>query len=414
MVLTTDDSLEAILAETVAAAEQCLRDMKGEAAPPPPPPPAPSLKPWCGACELTGDGLRVAAGCAVAKGSVAFYDADQKADEPVLSVACDAVAASYALGTDGVTFRADELTYTVRFEDPGDVAGFCRAVASTARATRIFELRASADERVVQREDLCEVSIKVYRGDALVRDDPDAACAADGSIEPVPGIGARVVGARRGSAIGMLMGDRWVEAVIGHIAGGDVVEDPPLLEKEVIEERVVTPPPKIRPVSLEKARRQLDDLLLRAKEEPGEDPRVAELLKERDVLRSKLRGNEDALEKLRAFMEKLKKPRRVKEPPIPPAARAWKAEVDAEVACSKAAMAAEQARLAARNASVWAAVPVPREIPPVNGPIADALLRSVAFDLEVLERRGSAADHARYLDGLRAVLRREEGRRDLF
>ena len=27
MVLTTDDSLEAILAETVAAAEQCLRDM---------------------------------------------------------------------------------------------------------------------------------------------------------------------------------------------------------------------------------------------------------------------------------------------------------------------------------------------------------------------------------------------------
>ena len=413
MVLTTDDSLEAILAETVAAAEQCLRDMKGEAAPPPPPP-APSLKPWCGACELTGDGLRVAAGCAVAKGSVAFYDADQKADEPVLSVACDAVAASYALGTDGVTFGADELTYTVRFEDPGDVAGFCRAVASTARATRIFELRASPDERVVRREDLCEVSIKVYRGDALVLDDPDAACAADGSIEPVPGLGARVVGARRGSAIGMLIGDRWVEAVIGHVAGGDVVEDPPLLEKKVIEERVVTPPPKIRPVSLEKARRQLDDLLLRAKEEPGEDPRVAELLKERDVLRSKLRGNEDALEKLRAFMEKLKKPRRVKEPPIPPAARAWKAEVDAEVACSKAAMAAEQARLAARNASVWAAVPVPREIPPVNGPIADALLRSVAFDLEVLERRGSAADHARYLDGLRAVLRREEGRRDLF
>ena len=41
----------------------------------------------------------------------------------------------------------------------------------------------------------------------------------------------------------MLIGDRWVEAVIGHIAGGDVVEDPPLLEKEVIEERVVTPPP---------------------------------------------------------------------------------------------------------------------------------------------------------------------------
>ena len=413
MVLTTDDSLEAILAETVAAAEQCLRDMKGEAAPPPPPP-APSLKPWCGACELTGDGLRVAAGCAVANGSVAFYDADQKADEPVLSVACDAVAASYALGTDGVTFRADELTYTVRFEDPGDVAGFCRAVASTARATRIFELRASADERVVQREDLCEVSIKVYRGDALVLDDPDAACAADGSVEPVPGLGSRVVGARRGSAIGMLLGDRWVEAVIGHIAGGDVVEDPPLLEKEVIEERVVTPPPKIRPVSLDAARRQLDELLLRAKEEPGEDPRVAELLKERDVLRSKLRGNEDALETLRAFMANLKKPRRMEEPEIPPAARAWKAEVDAEVACSKAAMAAEQALNAARNASVMAAVPAPREIPPVNGPIADALLRSVAFDLEVLERRGSAADHARYLDGLRAVLRREEGRRDLF
>ena len=251
MVLTTDDSLEAILAETVAAAEQCLRDMKGEAAPPPPPPPAPSLRPWCGACELTGDGLRVAAGCAVAKGSVAFYDADQATSTPVLSVACDAVAASYALGTDGVTFRADELTYTVRFEDPGDVAGFCRAVAAAARATRIFELRASADERVVQREDLCEVAIKVYRGDALVQDDPDAACAADGSIEPVPGLGARVVGARRGSAIGVRIGDRWVEAVIGHIAGGDVVEDPPLLEKEVIEERVVTPPPKIRPVSLD-------------------------------------------------------------------------------------------------------------------------------------------------------------------
>ena len=413
MVLTTDDSLEAILAETVAAAEQCLRDMKGEAAPPPPPP-APSLKPWCGACELTGDGLRVAAGCAVANGSVAFYDADQKADEPVLSVACGAVAASYALGSDGVTFRADELTYTVRFEDPGDVAGFCRAVAAAARDTRIFELRASADERVVQREDLCEVSIKVYRGDALVLDDPDAACAADGSVEPVPGLGSRVVGARRGSAIGMLLGDRWVEAVIGHIAGGDVVEDPPLLEKEVIEERVVTPPPKIRPVSLDAARRQLDELLLRAKEEPGEDPRVAELLKERDVLRSKLRGNEDALETLRAFMANLKKPRRMEEPEIPPAARAWKAEVDAEVACSKAAMAAEQALNAARNASVMAAVPAPREIPPVNGPIADALLRSVAFDLEVLERRGSAADHARYLDGLRAVLRREEGRRDLF
>ena len=61
-----------------------------------------------------------------------------------------------------------------------------------------------------------------------------------------------------------------------------------------------------------------------------------------------------------------------------------------------------------------AAMPAPREMVPVNGPIADALLRSVAFDLEVLERRGSAADHARYLDGLRAVLRREEGRRDLF
>ena len=121
MVLTTDDSLEDILAETVAAAEQALREMKGEAAPPPPPPPAPSLKPWCGACELAGDGLRVAAGCAVANGSVAFYDADQKADTPVLSVACDAVAASYALGTDGVTFRGDELTYTVHFEDPGDV-----------------------------------------------------------------------------------------------------------------------------------------------------------------------------------------------------------------------------------------------------------------------------------------------------
>ena len=76
----------------------------------------------------------------------------------------------------------------------------------------------------------------------------------------------------------MLIGDRWVEAVIGHIAGGDVVEDPPLLEKEVIEERVVTPPPKIRPVSLEKARRQLDELLLRAKEgEADEDPRVAHL-----------------------------------------------------------------------------------------------------------------------------------------
>ena len=414
MVLTTDDSLEAIIAETVAAAESALREMKGEAAPPPPPP-APSLKPWCGACELAGDGLRVAAGCAVANGSVAFYDADQKTDEPVLSVACDAVAASYALGTDGVTFRADELTYTVRFEDPGDVAGFCRAVAAAARATRIFELRASADERVVQREDLCEVSIRVYRGDTLVLDDPDAACAADGSIEPVPGLGSRVVGARRGSAIGMLLGDRWVEAVIGHIAGGDVVEDPPLLEKEVIEERVVTPPPKIRPVSLEKARRQLDDLLLRAKEEPGEDPRVAELLQERDVLRSKLRGNEDALAKLRAFMEDLKKPRRMEEPEIPPAARAWKAEVDAEVACNKATMAAEHARLAARNASsLAAAMPAPREMVPVNGPIADALLRSVAFDLEVLERRGSAADHARYLDGLRAILRREGGRRDLF
>ena len=90
-----------------------------------------------------------------------------------------------------MTFRADELTYTVRFEDPGDVAGFCRAVAATARATRIFELRASADERVVQREDLCEVSIRVYRGDTLVLDDPDAACAADGSVEPVPGLGAR-------------------------------------------------------------------------------------------------------------------------------------------------------------------------------------------------------------------------------
>ena len=214
----------------------------------------------------------------------------------------------------------------------------------------------------------------------------------------------------------MLIGDRWVEAAIGHIAGGDVVEDPPLLEKEVIEERVVTPPPKIRPVSLDAARRQLDELL-RAKQEgeAEEDPRVAELLKERDVLRSKLRGNEDALEKLRAFMEDLKKPRRMEEPEIPPAARAWKAEVDAEVACNKATMAAEHARLAARNASsLAAAMPAPREMVPVNGPIADALLRSVAFDLEVLERRGSAADHARYLDGLRAVLRREEGRRDLF
>ena len=189
MVLTTDHSLEDILAETVAAAEQCLRDMKGEAAPPPPP--APSRKPWCGACELTGDGLRVAAGCAVATGSVAFYDADQASSTPVLSVACDAVAASYALGTDGVTFRADELTYAVRFEDPGDVAGFCRAVASTARATRIFELRASADERVVQRDDLCEVAVRVYKGNELVLDDPDAACAADGSVEPVPGLGAR-------------------------------------------------------------------------------------------------------------------------------------------------------------------------------------------------------------------------------
>ena len=119
-------------------------------------------------------------------------------------------------------------------------------VASTARATRIFELRASADERVVQREDLCEVAIKVYKGGELVLDDPDAACAAEGSIEPVPGLGARVVGARRGSAIGMLMGDRWVEAVIGHIAGGDVVEDPPLLEKEVIEERVVVSRPAPR------------------------------------------------------------------------------------------------------------------------------------------------------------------------
>jgi hypothetical protein len=417
MVLTTDDSLEALLAETVAAAEQCLRDMKGEAAPPPPPPPAPSLKPWCGACELAGDGLCVAAGCAVANGSVAFYDADQAASTPVLSVACDAVAASYALrkSTGAVTFRADDLAYSVHFEDSGDVAGFCRAVAAAARATRIFELRASADERVVQREDLFEVAVKVYRGGELVLDDPDAACAADGSVEPVPGLGLRVVGARRGGAIGMLIGDRWVEAVIGHIAGGDVVEDPPLLEKEVIEERVVTPPPKIRPVSLDAARRQLDELLLRAKEgEAEEDPRVAELLKERDVLRSKLRGNEDALAKLRAFMENLKKPRRMEEPEIPPAARAWKAEVDAEVACSKAAMAAEQARLAARNASVWAAVPAPREMVPVNGPIADALLRSIAFDLEVLERRGSAADHARYLDGLRAVLRREEGRRDLF
>ena len=190
MVLTTDDSLEALLAETVAAAEQCLRDMKGEAAPPPPPPPAPSRKPWCGACELTGDGLRVAAGCAVANGSVAFYDADQASSTPVLSVACDAVAASYALGS-GVTFHADGLTNSVRFENPGDVAGFCRAVAAAACATRIFELRSSADERVVQREDLCEVSVKVYRGDTLVLDDPDAACAADGSVEPVPGLGAR-------------------------------------------------------------------------------------------------------------------------------------------------------------------------------------------------------------------------------
>ena len=133
------------------------------------------------------------------------------------------------------------------------------------------------------------------------------------------------------------------------------------------------------------------------------------------MLRSKLRGNEDALAKLRAFMEDLKKPRRMEEPEIPPAARAWKAEVDAAVACNKAPMAAEHARLAARNASsLAAAMPAPREMVPVNGPIADALLRSVAFDLEVLERRGSAADHARYLDGLRAVLRREEGRRDLF
>ena len=64
-------------------------------------------------------------------------------------------------------------------------------VASTARATRIFELRASADERVVQREDLCEVAVRVYKGGELVLDDPDAACAADGSIEPAPGLGAR-------------------------------------------------------------------------------------------------------------------------------------------------------------------------------------------------------------------------------
>ncbi len=412
MVLTTDDSLEASRAETGAAAEPARGVMPGDAAPPPSPPPAPSLKPWCGACELTGDGLRVAAGCAVANGSVAFYDADQKTDEPVLAVDVDAVAASYALGN-GVTFCADDLAYGVRFEDPGDLAGFCRAVAAAARATRIFELRASADERVVQREDLCEVAVRVYKGDELVLDDPDAACAADGSVEPVPGLGSRVVGARHGSAIGMLIGDRWVEAVIGHISGDALPEDPPLLPKEVIEERVVTPPPKLRPVSLDAARRQLDELLLRAKAGEAEDPRVAELLKERDVLlRSKLRGNEDALEKLRAFMGKLKQPRNVEEPEIPPAARAWKAEVDAGVACGKAAMAAEHARLAARNASVWAAVPAPREMVPVNGPIADALLRSIAFDLEVLERRGSAADHARYLEGLRAVLRREEGRRD--
>ena len=121
------------------------------------------------------------------------------------------------------------------------------------------------------------------------------------------------------------------------------------IDVDVFKDNFGAPPP--RRSSLSGGRRSSSSGASRRRE-TADPAQLKELLKERDVLRSKLRGNEDALAKLRAFMEDLKKPRRMEEPEIPPAARAWKAEVDAEVACNKATMAAEHARLAARNASL--------------------------------------------------------------
>ena len=146
----------------------------------------------------------------------------------------------------------------------------------------------------------------------------------------------------------MLIGDRWVEAVIGHIAGGDVVEDPPLLEKEVIEERSDTS--KIRPVSLEGAAARRPRL--RAKEEPGEDPRGGAARARRVAVETA--RQRDALAKLRVHGGPEEAAARRSRP-----RRRLEGEVDAEVACSKAAMAAERTRLAARNAAVMAAVPTP-------------------------------------------------------
>lgn len=404
----TEDSLEAILAEARAAADEAERELGR--APAAPPPPAP-LRPWCGACELSGDALCMNAGCAVANGAVAFYDGDEAAAAPALSVDVLDVAASYALVDGAVSFRVDGLAYAARFEDNEDVAGFCRAVAATG-ATRIFELRASTDARAVRREDLVQVAVKAYRGDALVLDDPAAVCAADGSVEPVPGLGATLLGARRGSKRGVVLGDRWVEADILHIGGDALPADPPLLPREVVEKCVVTPPPKApRKVSLAAAHRKLDDLL-EAPEE-AEDPRVAELIAENGALRAKVSDNEDALRSLRAFLDDLRAPRSAAPPSLRPAARAWKAVLDAEFATIKASMATQLATNSARSVAIIAARPEPdkpRECPYPGESVADTLLRSIAFDVEVLEKRASAADHARYLDGLRAVLAQEEGR----
>ena len=174
----------------------------------------------------------------------------------------------------------------------------------------------------------------------------------------------------------------------------------------------MTPPPKApRKVSLAAAHRKLDDLL-EAPEE-AEDPRVAELIAENGALRAKLSDNEDALRSLRAFLDDLRAPRSAAPPSLRPAARAWKAVLDAEFATIKASMATQLATNSARSVAIIAARPEPdkpRECPYPGESVADTLLRSIAFDVEVLEKRASAADHARYLDGLRAVLAREEGR----
>ena len=111
----------------------------------------------------------------------------------------------------------------------------------------------------------------------------------------------------------MLIGDRWVEAVIGHIAGGDVVEDPPL-PKKVIEERCTENTARV----LER-RGASSTTCSSEPRKSRRGPAVAELARSA-ASASKPRGNEDALAKLREFMANLKKPRRVEEPEIPPAA----------------------------------------------------------------------------------------------